>query len=153
MASFIGEYSCKLDDKGRVPFPAAFRAAAVGADGQVHLVAKKDVFDKCLTLMTEVEWEKQMAFINKTLNPYNKEHQSLRRELFRNMAALDVDAAGRILVPKRLVELANINKEVVFAGQGDKIELWSKNDYECGGIADVDAAALAEKLLGNAPKE
>ncbi|MDR1227328.1 MAG: division/cell wall cluster transcriptional repressor MraZ [Prevotellaceae bacterium] len=152
MAAFTGEYSCKLDDKGRVPFPAAFRATATGSDGQARLVAKKDVFDKCLTLMTEAEWEKQMAFIDSRLNPYNKEHQALRRELFRNMAALEPDAAGRILLSKRLMDLAGISKEVVFAGQGDKIELWAKADYESCGIAAADTAALAERLLGSTPR-
>ncbi len=149
MASFIGEYSCKLDDKGRVPFPAALRPAAVAGDGGVRLVAKKDVFEKCLTLMTEAEWEQQMEFINRSLNPYNKEDQMLRRELMRDMAALEVDAAGRILLPKRLTEKVGISKEVIFAGQGNKIEVWDKATYEGGSLPEVDVAALAEKRLGN----
>lgn len=150
MASFIGEYSCKLDDKGRVPFPAAFRPAAVGSDGAVRLVAKKDVHEHCLALMTEAEWDTQMAFINQSLNPYNREHQTLRRELLRDMAALEVDAAGRILLPKRLTEKVGIGKEVIFAGQGNKIEVWDKATYEGGSLPEGDVASLAEKLLGNA---
>ena len=150
MASFIGEYTCRLDDKGRVPFPAAFRPAATGSDGAVRLVAKKDVFERCLALMTEAEWEQQMAFINRRLNPYSKEDQLLRRELLRDMAALEVDAAGRILLPKRLTEKVGVSKEVIFAGQGNKIEVWDKAAYEGGNLPEGDVAALAERLLGSA---
>jgi MraZ protein len=149
MASFIGEYTCKLDDKGRVPFPAAFRPAAVGGDG-MRLVAKKDVFERCLALMTEAEWEQQMSFINRSLNPYSKEDQLLRRELLRDMAALEVDTVGRILLPKRLAEKVGISKEVIFAGQGNKIEVCDKVSYEGSSLPEGDVAALAEKRLGSA---
>jgi MraZ protein len=68
----------------------------------------------------------------------------------RDMAALEVDAAGRILLPKRLTEKVSISKEVIFAGQGNKIEVWDKASYEGGSLPDVDVASLAEKLLGGA---
>ncbi|MGL4909000.1 MAG: division/cell wall cluster transcriptional repressor MraZ [Bacteroidales bacterium] len=153
MASFIGEYTCKLDEKGRTPFPAAFRPGALCADGQIRLIVKKDVFDNCLALMTEKEWETQMQLTTKKLNPYNKEHQELRRGLYRNMAALELDSAGRILLPKRLTEMVGIAKEIVFAGQGNKIEMWAKGVYENGGLCDEQMATLAEKILGGAELE
>ncbi|MGL4364577.1 MAG: division/cell wall cluster transcriptional repressor MraZ [Bacteroidales bacterium] len=148
MVGFIGEYTCKLDEKGRVLLPATFRSGALCADGQTRLVLQKDVFDDCLVLKTEKEWELQMRFMTEMLNPYNKEHQQLRRNLYRNMAALELDAAGRVLLPKRLIEMVGVVKEVVFAGQGDKIEVWAKDRYEDGGLGEDAVAVLAEKILG-----
>ncbi len=153
MASFIGEYTCKLDDKGRVPFPAQFRAAATGSDGAMRLVVQKDLQVPCLNLMTEAEWDKHETFINKQLNPYNREHKLLRNTLFANMAKFEVDTAGRILLPKSLLEMVSIGKEVVFAGQGNKIELWDKTLLQSNRLSSEEAAALAEKILGNIPLE
>jgi len=150
MASFIGEYTCKLDDKGRVPFPAAFRPAAVSGDGAIRLVVQMDLFKKCLILMTEAEWERRMAEINQKLKTYNSKHQDLLDALMSDMAALEVDTAGRILLPKRLTEEVNISKEITFVGRVNEIKVWSKDFREKDRKPRDYVAALAEELLGNA---
>ncbi|MDR3328852.1 MAG: hypothetical protein LBS63_01930 [Prevotellaceae bacterium] len=147
MALFIGEYVCKVDDKGRVPFPAPFRAAAVTGDGQIHMVAKKDLFTKSLTLMTEAEYEKEVSLIEQSLDPYDDEQQALSDELFRDMAPLEVDPAGRVLLPKRLIAKAGISKEVVFVGKNSRVKLWDKATYEGSSMPEPEVAALAKKYL------
>ena len=151
MASFIGEYTCKFDDKGRITFPANFRAAATGSDGAIRLVVQKDLQVPCLNLMTEAAWDKhEETFISK-LNPFNVEHKKLRHMMFANMRKLEVDTAGRILLPKDLLEKAGIGKEVVFAGQGNtKIELWDKTLLQSTRQSnEATAGAALEKFLGN----
>jgi MraZ protein len=147
MAIFLGEYSCKLDDKGRVPFPAAFRAVATNSNGQVCLVAKKNASDKCITLMTEAGWEEHIRHMSSGLNPYDEKHKSLLRWLFRDTDKLEPDAVGRILLSKKFIEQAGIGKDVIFVGLGEKIELWAKAEHEaCSIVAeDEDIKALAKE--------
>lgn len=144
---FIGSHTCKLDDKGRVPFPAAFRAAAAASDGQVRLVVQREPAVKYLTIMTKAVCEQEVAFFEKSLDPYDDEQRRLIDDLFQNMDSLDVDAAGRIQLPKRFVEKAGISKEVAFVGVGNKIKLWDKATYERGAVPDEEAAALRRKYL------
>jgi MraZ protein len=144
---FIGSHTCKLDDKGRVPFPASFRAAAASGDGQVRLVVQREPGVKYLTIMTKSVCEQEVAFFEKSLDPYDEEQRQLIDDLFQNMDSLDVDAAGRVQLPKRFIEKAGISKEVAFVGVGSKIKLWDKATYERSAIADEEASALRRKYL------
>ena len=151
MASFIGEYTCNMDDKGRVALPAALRAElyAGGTQGRVRFVIKKDEYLACLALMTEPEWERRIAIVDKSLNLYDKEDQMLRDALHRNKALLEIDSVGRILIPKKLCDKANFSKEIVFVGEGSEIKLWAKETYDRSSISEQDLAALLQKRLGN----
>ena len=67
MVKFIGEYNVKVDDKGRVIFPAAFKSI-MPADGDMRFVVRKDVFEKCLEMYTFEEWERQSELVRSKLN-------------------------------------------------------------------------------------
>lgn len=152
MITFIGDYNCKLDSKGRVALPAAFRkqmAAELG-DG---FVVKRDVYDKCLVLYPMKEWERQNKLIRSRTNPFNKEHNRFLRMFYSGTAELQADATQRILLPKRLLDFAGIDGEAVLAGQFGKIEIWSPGDYESFTKADDEFAELAEKILGGSTDE
>ncbi|MDR2814486.1 MAG: hypothetical protein LBB79_07545 [Prevotellaceae bacterium] len=144
---FTGSHTCKLDDKGRVPFPAAFRASAASSDGQVRLVVQREPAVKYLTIMTKAVCEQEVEFFEKTLDPYDDNQQQLIDDLFQNMDSLDVDSAGRIQLPKRFLEKAGISKDVIFVGVGSKIKLWDKATCERNTISDEEAVALRRKYL------
>ena len=148
MASFIGEISCKLDTKGRILFPAAFKKQ-IPAAAQEKFVIKKDIFEDCLVLYPFNEWERQVDIIRKKLNPYNKDHNRFLRGFFRGTAEIELDASNRILLPKRLVEKIKAEKELVLIGLDTKLEIWSKELYEELNNQDDDFAQLAEDILGN----
>lgn len=147
MITFIGDYTCKLDSKGRVALPAAFKRQMNQALEE-GFVLKRDVFDKCLILYPMKEWERQNQLIRNRTNPYNKEHNRFLRMFFSGTAEVQADSSNRLLIPKRLMEFAGIAKEAVLAGQYGKIEIWSPDDYEGFTKADDDFANLAEKILG-----
>lgn len=147
MATFIGEYNCKVDPKGRVLFPSAFKKQ-MPASSEDKFVVKKEIFESCLVLYTSAEWERQSEIIRSKINPYNKEHNKFLREYFRGAAEVVLDSNNRLLIPKRLLELAKIDKELVLAGQDGKIEIWAKDQYESISIEGSDFADLAEKILG-----
>lgn len=147
MISFIGDYLCKIDSKGRALLPAAFKKQMPVAAGD-RFVIKKDIYEKCLILYTIDEWEKQNELLRSRLNPYNKEHSQLLRAYYRGTAEVSLDASNRLLLPKRLLELAGIGKEVYLSGQDKKIEIWAKETYENNGIDEDEFAGLAENILG-----
>jgi MraZ protein len=148
MTTFIGDYTCKLDAKGRVVFPAVFKKQMSSAPGD-KFVTRKDVFEKCLVLYTMQEWDRQVRIIRSKINPYNKEHNKFLRGFYRGTAELELDASNRLLIPKRLLDMVEIEKQVVMAGQDGRIEIWSKKLYESIDTREDEFAQLAEKILGS----
>lgn len=147
MATFIGDYTCKADSKGRITLPSAFMKQMKEASGH-RFVVKKDIFEKCLVLYPIDEWERQNQLIRSKINPYNKEHNKFLRNFYRGTAEIVLDGNNRLLIPKRLLELVEIDKEVVLAGQDGKIEVWAKSLYEQVEEPEEEFAQLAEKIMG-----
>lgn len=152
MTTFIGEYTVKIDSKGRLSFPSAFKRQMKEASSD-GFVLKRDVFEKCLILYPMEEWDRQNAMIREKTNPYNKEHAKFLRMFFAGTAEVALDANNRMLVPKRLLEHAGIESEIVLAGQTGKIEIWDASAYTGVSLADDDFASMAEKILGGTPNE
>jgi MraZ protein len=147
MINFIGDFPCKLDAKGRLSLPAAFKKQ-MQAVGQEDFVIKKDIFENCLVLYPINEWQEQVELLNKKINPYNREHNKFVREFHRGKAELSIDTAGRVLIPKRLLEIIGDSTDLVLAGLETKIEIWSKEAFEKMETNENDFASLAEKILG-----
>ena len=147
MATFIGDYTCKVDAKGRILFPSSFKKQ-MASGSQDKFVVKKEIFEACLVLYPISEWERQNEIIRERINSYNKEHSKFLREFYRGSAEINLDGSSRLLIPKRLLDMAKIDKEVVLAGQDGKIEIWAKELYEDSSMNERDFASLAEKILG-----
>ena len=146
MATFIGEYTAKVDDKGRLVFPAAFKGI-MPAGGDMRFVIKKDLFADCLEMYTFEEWEKQSAEVKSKLNFFNKEHAIFWREYMRNRDVVEPDAKlGRISISGKLLDAIGVNKEVVFSGNDYKIEIWAKERYEQSAVSNEEYIAIAGKL-------
>lgn len=144
---FVGEYNCKLDSKGRTIMPSALKRQ-LPADQQQRFVLKKDIYENCLLLYPIEEWNFQTKALKKRLNPFNKKHAVLLREYYRGTAEIILDSNNRILFPKRLLDYMEAEKDLVFAGQEGKVEIWSKKNYEKAQSEHSDFAKLAEDILG-----
>lgn len=148
MTTFIGDYPCKADNKGRILLPAAFKKQ-MGDKIVDRFVVKKAIFEKCLILYPYDEWERQITILRSKINPFNRLHSEFLREFFKGTAEITLDNNNRILIPKRLLEWANIKVDVILAGQDNKIVIWDKETYESQTLSDEEFASLAEKILGN----
>lgn len=146
MISFIGEYTCKLDAKGRLLFPAGFKKQLSGSDTE-HFIVKKDIFSDCLVLYTAQEWERQNKIIRKKINPYNREHTMFLRRFFKGAAEVVLDSSNRILIPRRLLDEIGAEKDITLAGQSSKIEIWSTSKYESMDYTDDQYTAMAEDIF------
>lgn len=145
--SFIGTYECKVDAKGRLMLPAALKKQMDGVlqDG---FVIKRAVFQECLELYPMTEWDALMQKINK-LNRFKKKNNDFIRRFTAGVKMVEVDANGRLLIPKDLVVFASISKDIVMSSAVNIIEIWDKTKYEKAiDDATVDFADLAEEVMG-----
>ncbi|MCW3804250.1 division/cell wall cluster transcriptional repressor MraZ [Plebeiibacterium marinum] len=148
MATFIGDFVCKADAKGRIVLPSLFKKA-MNAMEENRFVVRKDLFEECLVLSPYPEWEEEMNEIRSRVNMYNRAENKFYRQYFRGAAEVTFDSNGRMLLPKRLMEKINVPKEMVLVGVDRKIELWSKSVYESDELGEGELALMAEKILGS----
>ena len=147
MTTFIGDISCNIDSKGRVIFPSTFKKQLdMGASG--NFVIQKDTHEKCLVVFTLEEFENRVSVLRKKLNPYNPKHNRLLRQLSLSAIQVSLDGSNRLLIPKDLLQKAEIIKEVRMIGENDKIEIWSKELYENMLSEGDDLTDLVDEILG-----
>jgi MraZ protein len=146
MTRFLGEYDCKLDAKGRFIMPTVLRKQ-VPQEAADRFVVNRG-FEKCLVMYPRNEWEIIADEINK-LNPYVKRNREFIRYFFRGATELTLDSAGRLLLPRRLLEYAGITKDAVLFAHTNKIEIWAEELYNTVlGSEPEDFADLAESVMG-----
>jgi len=143
----IGTYECKVDAKGRLMLPAAIKKQLLPAL-QHGFVLKRAVFQPCLELYPMTEWEILMQKVNK-LNRFKKKNNDFIRRFTAGLKQVEVDAAGRLLIPKDLVAFSGVTKDIVVSSAINIIEIWDKDNYEKA-IDDAtgDFADLAEEVMG-----
>ncbi|WP_223032827.1 division/cell wall cluster transcriptional repressor MraZ [Hanstruepera marina] len=147
MNSLIGTYECKVDSKGRLMLPAALKKQLLPVL-QEGFVLKRAVFQPCLELYPMSEWEALMQKVNK-LNRFKKKNNDFIRRFTAGVKMIEVDATGRLLIPKDLIGFAGISKEIVVSSAINIVEIWDKDRYEKA-IDDAtgDFADLAEEVMG-----
>ena len=148
MINFIGTYDCKADSKGRVMLPVALKnqMSPVINDG---FVVKRSVFQPCLELYPMAEWNLLMQKMNKK-NRFKKKNNDFIRRFSAGVKVVEIDATGRLLIPKNLVDVAGITKEVVLSSAINIVEILDKDNYEkvLEETAE-DFASLAEEVMGD----
>ena len=147
MNYLIGTYECKIDVKGRLLIPSAFKKqlAPVIPKG---FVLKRAVFQNCLELYPLDQWEELIKKVN-SLNRFKKKNNDFIRRFTAGVKFIELDGNGRLLIPRDLIEFSNINREVTLSTSVNIIEIWDKSSYEKA-IADSrdDFAQLAEEVMG-----
>lgn len=112
-------------------------------------VIKRSVFQSCLELYPMEEWNLLMQKMNKK-NRFKKKNNDFIRRFSAGVKPVEIDATGRLLIPRNLVTIADIKKEVVLSSAINIIEIWDKDSYER--VIDETAenfAALAEEVMGD----
>ncbi|WP_299710516.1 division/cell wall cluster transcriptional repressor MraZ [uncultured Tenacibaculum sp.] len=148
MINLIGTYECKADAKGRLMLASSLKKQ-LSPVLQEGFVIKRSVFQSCLELYPMQEWNVMMSKINK-LNRFVKKNNDFIRRFTAGVKMVEVDATGRILIPKDLCAFAGIKKEVVLSSAVNIVEIWDKENYEKV-IEDSaeDFGDLAEAVMGN----
>ena len=145
MTFFTSEFECKLDAKGRIVLPARIKSQLPEGESQ-ELVIRRG-FEPCLILYPMVEFKKVFSKIS-GLNEFNEEYRKLQRNFLSGVVTVELDSNGRFLLPKNMLTYAQIDKEAMLVGTGNKVEIWNPSIYEKHQINDPsELSKLAEKHL------
>ncbi len=151
MTGLLGEFECRLDNKGRLALPSALKRQLC-PESEGRFVINRG-FEPHLTLYPMTEWQRITGELSQ-LNPYVKKHRDFLRYFYRGATELAVDGHGRLLLPKRLLSYAGIESQVVLLAYGWRIECWQPEKYDQF-LQDEpeDFARLAEDVMGQTEKE
>lgn len=145
MTFFTSEYECKLDAKGRLILPSRIKAQ-LPEEGGEEIVIRKG-FEPCLIIYPTVEFKKVFSKIS-GLNEFNEEYRRLQRNFLSGVVTVELDSNGRFLIPKNMLAYAQIDKDAMLVGMGNKVEVWNPSIYEKHLIQDPsELSKLAEKYL------
>jgi len=144
--NLIGEFECRIDEKGRIIFPSKLKKQISPlAEGKFTII---NGFDKCLVIYPQNEWDIITADINK-LNFFIEENRIFVRFFYRGLTESVLDSQNRILLPKSQFEYADIEKDVILCAYSNRIEVWAKEKYAVMmKEPPADFARIAERVMG-----
>jgi MraZ protein len=147
MAGLVGEYEVKLDAKGRFLFPAGLKKQLSPAAQESFMLNKG--FENCLTLYPMNEWNTLSEKLSK-LNLFKPQNRMFYRLFHQGAKQIELDNAGRILIPTALMERASLDKDVMLIAYNDRIEIWDKDNYfQVIETNMTDFADLADEVMGD----
>ena len=126
MTGFLGEYEATVDPKGRFLLPAGVKKQ-LPAEEDTQFVINRG-FEKCLTLYPIKSWDPIFSEISQ-LNDFDPKVREFRRYFLNGATTVELDTAGRILLPPNLREHAGLEKDIVLVAAVNKIEIWDKKKY------------------------
>ncbi len=151
MNHLLGEFDCKLDAKGRLVLPAGL-LRQLPPEAAEHFVINRG-FERNLSLYPFEEWQRVSERVNQ-LNLFVQKNRQFARYFYRGATELRLDASNRLLLPRRLLEYAGIESQVVLVCFPSFIEIWAEEAYgDVFDIEPVEFASLAEEIMGDRPKE
>ena len=116
---FTGNIDAKVDEKGRVFVPSSFRKILQKGDTN-GLILRRDVFQHCLVLYPQNVWDAQVDAITARTNMFDRTGRDALRRFVAGAESITLDSGGRMLIPKRYLEDANIQNEVPFPAPSRK---------------------------------
>lgn len=152
MIEFLGEYEATVDSKGRFLLPAGFKKQLPEEAGNQFVVNRG--FEKCLTLYPMQSWKPIFSELSK-LNDFDPKVREFRRHFLNGATVLELDSAGRLLLPPNLKEHAGLEKDIVLVAAMNKIEIWDKDKYQqlFESFSPEAFSALAQTVMAGVGKE
>lgn len=126
MPQFLGEYEATLDVKGRFLLPGGLKKQL--KEDENKFVLSRGI-DKNLTLYPMSTWEPLIQRIN-ALNDFEPKVRAFRRHFLGGATEVELDTAGRMLIPPTLKEHAELSKDIILVAAVDKIEVWDSAKYK-----------------------
>ena len=147
MPQLLGEFECKIDAKGRMRLPSSL-IKQLGAEDTPSFVINRGV-EKCLMMYPKNVWDVLSAKVKK-LNQYVKKNREFVRYFYKGATELSPDSSDRVLLSKRLLEYAGIDKDAILFAIDDRIEVWAKEKYDNLMEAEPENFSdLAEEVMGD----
>ncbi|MDD4141353.1 MAG: hypothetical protein PHR20_00970 [Bacteroidales bacterium] len=122
-------YYCTMDENGRIPVPAKFRKS-LGDLADAGFVVKRSLFYPCLELYISSEWDKELERLNANLNSFNPDDNDFFLAFTAGTASVEMDKSNRILIPKDLITLIALERNVRMVPMMNRYQVWGEKDYE-----------------------
>lgn len=121
---FLSKYLNNIDKKGRVSVPSTYRSVITSKeDGAAIIIAYPSIKNRCIEACA-IERLEELTSIIQNLDPYSEERDAFESIILGESRELNIDSEGRIIIPKNLMEYANIEDQVCFIGKGLVFEIW-----------------------------
>lgn len=146
MVNFVDEYSRQLDERGRIIMPSKVREKL---SETVYVTQAPS--EKCLHLYSEEEWNRVAEKVNKLPTATDPNAAAFVRLFFGKATSVQIDKQGRIPIAKRLLDYANLTKEVVLVGANTRLEIWDAeawNSYQDNLSDDIMIEGILKYDLG-----
>jgi len=145
----IGEYSCKLDAKGRLLLPSSFKEQ-LGSALDEGFVLRPGLYEPCLDMFGMDDWRKLQERLGK-MNSFKKETLIIQRKINAGARLVKIDSSGRLQIPKDLFEKCGMVKDVVISSLTDRMQIWGQEQLDKfnAEISDEDFMKMLEDNLGN----
>ena len=123
MSYLVGHYNCKLDAKGRVLVPSEFKEQ-LGDQVEEGFVLRPGLHAHCLELYTKQDWNEVQDQLRAKFSQFNKKQEAAMRRYDAGSRFVKLDASGRLLITKDLIEKASLTKDIVITSVTTKMEIW-----------------------------
>lgn len=128
MGLFLSSYENRLDTKGRISVPAAFRSA-LNSENFAGVVLYRSFTHNCIEGVSMSRMEK-IANATDDMNMFDSELDDISALVFADARPLLFDVTGRIIIPNDLLKHANISDSALFVGRGNSFQIWNPSDFE-----------------------
>jgi MraZ protein len=147
MPTFFGEYEATVDAKGRFLLPGGFKKQ--WPEGESTFVINRG-FEKCLVLYPMKSWEPIVQEFS-LKNQFDPKVREFRRQFFGGATEVELDTAGRLLLPPTLKEYAGLTKDIILVAALNNIEIWDANKYKklFEDLSPEAYSKLAADVMGN----
>jgi MraZ protein len=139
--AFRGSFDYSLDAKNRLTVPAKFRAELSGG-----LVLAKGI-ERNIDVWVPGAYEAIVQSALAGLNPMSSDARRMKLWFSANAFDAELDAAGRVQLPKELLDHAGLSKEVVVTGAGESLQIWDRTTWaDFNATLTDEIAAITERL-------
>ncbi|MBR1513068.1 MAG: division/cell wall cluster transcriptional repressor MraZ [Bacteroidales bacterium] len=148
MSYLVGHYNCKLDAKGRILVPSEFKEQ-LGEQVEEGFVLRPGLHAHCLELYTRKDWDEVQDQLRQAFSQFKAKQEAVLRKYNAGARFVKLDAGGRLLIGKDLIEKASLVKDIVITSVTTKMELWDKDLYEQSISGDLSDEEFFDLLSEN----
>ena len=140
MGTFIGNIEARLDEKGRIFVPAAYRKI-LAETGSKIMVMRRDTDNECMMFYPEQVWNDKVEQMRQTLDEWNPEDQLILMQFMADAEYMELDGQGRILLQKKNMEMIGAQQDVLFVGMLNRFALWAPENFAAKRLSQTELAA------------
>ena len=147
MNTFVGNIEARLDEKGRIFVPAAYRKILAEL-GSKFMVMRRDTDNECLMFYPEHVWNEKVEQMRQTLDEWDPEDQLILMQFMADAEYMEMDGQGRILLQKKNLETIGAQQDVLFVGMLNRFALWTPENFAAKRLSQTELAArLRAKMV------